>query len=92
MSRSRARTGDGTAWLVADRLGAAGFHCYWYAGIAGDRMVEHAHIEGASEAVAWGRMRTPRVRIRTTDAPTSWAGTAPRPAGIFNTWIGPQPC
>ena len=91
MSRSSARTGDGTAWLVADRETTPGFHCYWFTGRAGDHLVEQAHVTGATEAVAWGRARTPRVRIRTADARSSWAGTAPRPAGIEHTWIDPGP-
>ena len=90
MRHHRSRVGDGTAWLVSDRLEPAGFHCYWYTGRAGDHLVEHAHVGDATEAVAWGRIRTPRVRIRTADARTSWAGSAPRPAGIAHSWIEPD--
>lgn len=89
MSRHNASAGDGAAWLVADRREPAGFHCYWYTGPAEDHLVEQAHIAGATQAVAWGRSRTPRVRIRTADARSSWAGSAPRPAGIVHTWIDP---
>lgn len=91
MELDRRRTVDGTAWLVADRLETAGFHCYWYTGRAGDHLAEHAHVEGTTEAVAWGRRRTPHVRIRTADARTSWAGTAARPAGIAHSWTEPEP-
>ena len=48
--------------------------------------VEHARIPTASDAVAWGRSRTPRVRIRTADIRMSRAGTAPRPEGFSHTW------
>ena len=89
MSRRQPRTGDGAAWLVADRGDPAGFHCYWYTGRAEDHMVEHAHVVGETDAVAWGRARTPRVRIRTADTRSAWAGSAPRPAGIEFTWIDP---
>ena len=87
MSGHRARPGEGTAWLVTDRPETAGCHCYWYTGPKDDHLVEHAHVTGAAEAVAWGRQRTPRVRIRTADGRASWAGSAPRPAGIAHTWI-----
>ena len=83
------RHGEGTAWLVADgRTG--GFHCYWYVGRAGDRLVEQAHVSSASEAVAWGRERTPHVRIHTAEGRTYWAGTAPRPRGLAHSWAEPD--
>jgi len=91
MSRHTARTGDGTAWLVADGAAPSGFHCYWYTGPAEDHMVEHAHVSTENAAVAWGRTRTPRVRIRTPDRRSSWAGTAAQPAGIALTWTDPTP-
>jgi hypothetical protein len=91
MSRHAAREGDGTAWLVADGAEPTGFHCYWYTGRAEDHLVERAHLPTEAAAVAWGRTRTPRVRIRTSDRRSSWAGTAPRPAGIALTWIEPAP-
>jgi hypothetical protein len=77
--------GDGTAWLVVDCV-TGDYLCYWYTGTADDRLVEHARVASAEEAVAWGRRRTPRVRIRTPDARTFWAGTAPRPEGFVRTW------
>ena len=90
MSRHKARTGDGAAWLVSDRAEPAGFHCYWYTGRAEDHLAEHEHVVGETDAVAWGRARTPRVRIRTADTHSAWAGSAPRPAGIDLTWINPS--
>lgn len=81
------RANGGATWLVADRAEPPGFHCYWYAGRNDDHLVEHAHVVGEAEAVAWARQRTTRVRIRTADARTSWAGTAPRPAGISRSWM-----
>ena len=83
------RHGDGTAWLVADRL-KGDYLCSWYTGTHGGHLVEDARVPTASEAVAWGRSRTSRVRIRTADARTYWAGTAPRPEGFSHTWTDPD--
>jgi hypothetical protein len=83
------RQGEGTAWLVAD-LGQGDYLCYWYAGPSDGLLVGQARAATASEAVAWGRLRTPRVRIRTTDACSYWAGTAPRPEGFSNSWFEPD--
>jgi hypothetical protein len=77
--------GDGTAWLVADRAEGDDI-CYWYAGTGDAHLVEHARAASAEEAIDWGRDRTPRVRIRTADARSYWAGTAPRPEGFARTW------
>ena len=86
MLRHRApRHGDGTAWLVADRA-HGDFSCGWYVGAGGDRLAERARAGTAAEAVAWGRLRTTRVRIRTGDACSYWAGTAPRPDGFTENW------
>ena len=91
MPTHKTHTGEGTAWLVADGAEPSGFNCYWYVGPAEDHLVEHAHVSNATAAVAWGRTRTPRVRIRTSDRRSSWAGTAPPPAGITLTWPEPTP-
>ena len=79
------RYGDGTAWLVADRA-RGDFSCGWYVGPSGDRLAEHGRAGTAAEAVAWGRVRTTRVRIRTADACSYWAGTGARPDGFTDTW------
>jgi cytidine deaminase len=84
--RRRARSGDGTAWLVVDSVNGD-YLCYWYAGPGGGELMEHVRVANASDAVAWGRLRTSRVRIRTPDKCTSWAGTAPRPPGFNHTWV-----
>ena len=90
MKRHRTpRHGDGTAWLVVDRL-KGDYLCSWYTGTDGGHLVEDARLSNASEAVAWGRLRTSRVRIRTADACTYWAGTAPRPEGFSHTWADPD--
>ncbi len=73
-----------TAWLIADRLNG-GYLCSWYA----DHLVEQSRASTAADAVAWGRQRTPRVQIRTEDACSYWAGTAPRPATFTRTWADP---
>ena len=85
MSRPRKRHGDGTAWLVADRL-KGDYLCYWYVGTGDRHLVESARVAGAPAAVAWGRLRTSRVRILTADGCSQWAGTANRPAGFTTTW------
>jgi len=86
MTRHRSsRHGDGTAWLVAD-LAHGDFVCHWYTGPNDERLVEQARAATEADAVAWGRLRSTRVRIRTAGASTSWAGTAPKPAGFRDTW------
>jgi hypothetical protein len=90
MTRHREpRRGDGSAWLVADRL-KGDYLCYWYVGEKGDRVANFARVPTATAAVAWGRLRTTRVRIRTGEARAYWAGGAPRPAGFSHTWT--EPC
>jgi hypothetical protein len=90
MSRHRRRRhGEGTAWLVADRLNCD-YLCYWYAGTNDGHLIEQARAATAMDAVAWGRERTPRVRIRTDAARTYWAGTAPRPATFAESWTSPN--
>ena len=68
-NRRTANRGEGTAWLVADRSNES-VRCYWYAGASGGQLVEEADALSASAAVAWGLIRTPRVRIRTRDGET----------------------
>ena len=85
MSRLRTRRGDGTAWLVADRS-KGGYVCYWYVGTGDGHFVESERVETASAAVAWGRLRARRVRIRTAEGRAQWAGTADPPEGFGETW------
>ena len=73
--------------MVADRADGS-YHCYWYIGAGNDRLAEHARVETAAAGVAWGRARSPRVRIRTPDALTYWAGTDPVPDGYWQAWTG----
>ena len=84
----RPRHGDGTAWLVADRV-HGDFVCYWYVGRAGDHLAAQGRAASAEEAVAWGRARTTRVRIRTVEGCCQWAGAASRPEGLSHTWRSP---
>lgn len=84
--RRPSRVGHGTVWLVADRA-AGDFRCYWYGGTNDGHLQETCTVGTAADAVAWGRRRTPQVRIRTRDGFSSWAGTARRPSGISNTWV-----
>ncbi|MEY2459990.1 MAG: hypothetical protein QOG30_1820, partial [Acidimicrobiaceae bacterium] len=87
-TRRRApRRGDGSVWLIADRL-TDKFDCYWYTGAHDDQLVDQSGAGTATEAVTWGRARTPRVRIRTRDGRSQWAGTAPRPDTFTTTWEG----
>ena len=79
------RRGDGSAWLVADRL-TDKFDCYWYTGANDIQLVEQTSASIASEAVTWGRAHTPRVRIRTRDGQSQWAGSGVRPDTFTVTW------
>lgn len=83
--RHATRPGEGTAWLIAERS-SDNFHCYWYTGRNDGQLVEQAGAATANDAVAWGQVRTPRVRIRTRDGQTQWAGTEPRPATFAVSW------
>jgi hypothetical protein len=76
---------DGTAWLVVDRT-RGDYLCYWYAGANDGYLIERARVANESDAVTWGRERTSRVRIRTMNGWTAWAGTAPMPEGITHRW------
>jgi hypothetical protein len=83
--RRSPRHGEGTAWLVVDRCDGD-YLCYWYAGADDAHLVEWARARTRADALAWGRQRTPRVRIRTAEARTYWAGTGPRPQGFTRSW------
>jgi hypothetical protein len=86
MKRGRAaRRGEGMAWLVADSANDE-FMCYWYFGAGGDRLAEHARVASEGGAVAWGRERSTRVRLRATDGRTYWAGSDPKPDAIAHMW------
>ncbi len=41
--RRRARSGDGTAWLVVDSV-SGDYLCYWYAGPGGGELMEHVRV------------------------------------------------
>jgi hypothetical protein len=83
MSRANAR--DGAAWLVADRA-RGDYVCYQYNGPAEDHLLAQDRATTAQAAVAWGRERTTRVRIRTAGGHTYWAGADAKPAGIPSSW------
>ena len=88
MSRHRRpRLGDGTAWLVAD-VKRGDYVCFWYTGPDDGDLAAHARMANPADAVAWGRDRTTRVRIRTAEGRTYWAGRAPKPEGFAHTWSG----
>jgi hypothetical protein len=93
MSRTRTRRfgGHGTAWLVFNDA-TNDYLCYWYRGANGaDRLVEHGHATSAARAVAWGRARTPWIRIRMGDAKTYWAGNSAAPEGFAGLWSEDPP-
>lgn len=92
MSRlRRAQPGAGVVWLVSDRLDD-GYLCYWYGGANDSHLLERTRAPSAADAIAWGRERTPRVRIRTGQARTYWAGSGPAPDGFVDRWgDGPVP-
>ena len=77
--------GEGTAWLSADRL-RDDYVCLWYGGPHDGRLLEQARAPTEAAAVAWGTHRTTRVRIRTEEGRTYWAGIGPRPEGFSHTW------
>jgi hypothetical protein len=77
---------NGTVWLVADKTTDT-FNCYWYG--PGDGLAEQARSATEVSAVAWGRARSDRVRLRAVNHRTYWAGSAARPAGITYTWQPP---
>lgn len=79
------REGEGTAWLGADSV-SDDYLCFWYFGPNDGRLAEQARVPTEALAVAWGRARTTRVRIRTGAGRTFWAGTARRPEGFTHTW------
>jgi hypothetical protein len=72
--------------LVVDRR-TGEYLCSWYAGKHEAHLVDHARVADAPAAVAWGLERTPKVRIRGTDALTHWAGSAARPPAFESTWV-----
>jgi hypothetical protein len=76
--------GRGTAWLLEDR-DRGDYICSWYAGPSDGRLAEQTRLATSADAVAWGRDRTTRVRIRSASR-TYWAGSAPRPEGFRHTW------
>ncbi|MEY2473652.1 MAG: hypothetical protein QOK28_2981 [Actinomycetota bacterium] len=80
-----ARRGEGTAWLVADSSNDE-FLCYWYFGTGGGRLAEQARVSSERGAVAWGRERSTRVRLRSTNGRTYWAGSDDKPDAIAHTW------
>ena len=79
------RPGTGVAWLVSDRLDE-GYLCYWYGGADDAHLFERTRAASAADAIAWGRQRTPRVRIRTSEGRTYWAGPGPAPDGFVDSW------
>ena len=81
---------DGIVWVIADE-GHDAHHCYWYTGSNDGRLAEQASVTTAAEAVTWGRLRSGRVRIRTADGCTRWAGTAPRPNTVVENWTADLP-
>jgi hypothetical protein len=83
---TRRERSAGTAWLVADQA-RHDFLCFLFGGPSDGRLRESTRQPTAPAAVAWGRSRTPRVRIRTPSGRTFWAGTAPKPDGISFTWV-----
>jgi hypothetical protein len=76
----------GMAWIVFDH-GRNDYLCYWYNGPnGGNCLLGQAHAPTASQAVDWGRARTPKVRIRMGDAETYWAGSGAAPEGFAGLW------
>jgi hypothetical protein len=89
MRRRTPQAGDGTARLAVDSS-RGDYLCYWYTGTNDGHLAEQTRVATAADAVTWGQTRTTRVRIRTADACTYWAGTAPRPAEFTHQWAEPD--
>ena len=85
MRNRQASRGEGTAWLLEDTA-RHDFVCAWYIGTSDGHLAEQERVPTSQEALAWGRARTPRVRIYIA-AQTYWAGAAPRPEGFARTWL-----
>jgi cytidine deaminase len=87
--------GTGTVFVHPDvAAGKQVWTAYWErsSGFGADPLEPTGILEegpswdGAADAVAWGRVRTPRVVVVDASGATAWAGTGARPAGIEKDW------
>lgn len=81
---SRRPPARGLVCLVRDEHSGQ-FDCYWYRGRQEDHLVEQASCEDQSSAIAWGRARSGRVRVR-DHRQTAWAGSDSVDDGQTLTW------
>ncbi|MEY2570059.1 MAG: hypothetical protein QOE63_409, partial [Acidimicrobiaceae bacterium] len=65
--------GHGAVSIVKD--GDDGYRCSWYAGAASEDLIECARVPSTTDAVSWGRARTPRVQLRMSSTEVYWAGS-----------------
>jgi cytidine deaminase len=91
--RLRQFHGQGTVFVHPDMSGGERvWTAYWErsAGADADRGIleEGPMWTEVTEAVAWGRVRTPRVVVVEADGELSWAGTGPAPAEIGRVFAG----
>lgn len=91
-ARLRGYEGTGTVFVHPDLAGADQVWTgYWErsTGSAGERtgILEEAPNFGTpEEAVAWGRLRTPRVVVVSTEGELAWAGAGEPPPPISARW------
>ncbi|GAB2609844.1 hypothetical protein Aab01nite_23910 [Paractinoplanes abujensis] len=84
--------GRGTVFVHPDLSGGETvWTCYWERS-GGNTDAEKGVLEegpnfaSAAQAVAWGRVRTPRIVVVDADGALAWAGEGPAPEGIPATW------
>lgn len=87
------KVGSGTVFVHPDIAeGRQVWTSYWErsSGASADEpagiLEEGPTFATAADAVEWGRIRTPRVVVVDAQGAASWAGEAPRPAGIERDW------
>jgi len=77
--------GQGIVSLIYDASRHV-YSCYWFIGASEDGLIDHCVAPDAAAAVEWARIRSGRVRIRTPDRRTYWAGADPAPGGFAGIW------
>ena len=96
-ARSKQWQGKGTVFVHPDSAGGERvWTAYWErsSGFADDTSSARGILEegplwpDSSEAVAWGRARTPRVVVVDADGELFWAGTANPPVEVSRPWLG----
>jgi cytidine deaminase len=96
-ARSKQFQGTGTVFVHPDSAGGEQvWTAYWErsSGFADDDAAARGILEEGplwpdlTDAVAWGRARTPRVVVVDADGELFWAGTTDAPAEVSRPWTG----